>query len=56
MPNDLPTNNAAAMMDAHPTSYVPLVGGALSGGIKPHPSYGTLRNVLGEGGHMTDAV
>jgi hypothetical protein len=35
--------------DAHGSSFVPLMGGAISGAVKPHPSRGTLTNVLGEG-------
>ena len=35
--------------DAHGSSYVPLLGGAISAAVKPHPSLGTLTNVIGEG-------
>lgn len=36
--------------DAHPTSFIPLVGGAISGAVRPNPSRGPVSNVLGEGG------
>ena len=40
---------AATITDAHQAAYVPLVGGAISGALKPHPNRGTVSNVLNEG-------
>lgn len=35
--------------DAHGSAYIPLVGGAISGAVKPHPGRSRVSNVLSEG-------
>jgi hypothetical protein len=43
------TAGPANIADAHGSSYVPYIGGAISGAVKPHPSRNAFRSSMGEG-------